>query len=87
MHSKYDDGKSGDDNQCDLVLNDDGVALGSFFGIWLFFLIMFMDPILDFFEKWTSFTVGQFIHLEPEILANYVLINYIVVVFLRDSAL
>ena len=28
MHSKHDEGKSRDDNQCDLVMNDDGVALG-----------------------------------------------------------
>ena len=33
MHSKHDHGKSGDDNQFDLVMNDDGVTLGesSFF--------------------------------------------------------
>ena len=39
MHSKHDDGKSGDDNQCDLVMNDDGVALGesSFFNMNILF--------------------------------------------------
>ena len=39
MHSKHDDGKSGDDNQCDLVINDDGVARAK--GFFLHMNILF----------------------------------------------
>ena len=61
-----------------------------FFLIWIFFLIIFMDTkkmnifLNEYsrsFKKWTYFTVGQFIHLEPKKLANYVLFNYILWLF------
>ena len=42
---------------------------------------IFLNEYSRSFDKKTSFTSCQFVHLEPEKLANYVLINYILWLF------